>query len=52
VAKKLRTKLDVIFKTVKSHVYNIYQKLNVQSRLQLMNTIRDYFSKKKTGSGI
>jgi len=34
--------LFISLHTVKNHIYNIYQKLGVKSRLQLTNCIRDY----------
>jgi len=43
--KEIEKELFISLKTVKSHLYNVYQKLNVQNRLQLMNTVRDYMSK-------
>jgi DNA-binding CsgD family transcriptional regulator/heme/copper-type cytochrome/quinol oxidase subunit 4 len=30
--------------TVRNHIHNIYQKLNISSRLQLMNLIRNWFN--------
>lgn len=43
--KEIEKELYISLQTVKSHIYNIYQKLNVQNRIQMINTIRDYFSK-------
>ena len=43
--KEIEKELFISLKTVKSHLYNIYQKLNVQNRLQLMNIFRDYSNK-------
>lgn len=43
--KEIEKELFISLKTVKSHLYNIYQKLNVQNRLQLINIFRDYSNK-------
>ena len=43
--KEIEKELFISLKTVKSHLYNLYQKLDVQNRLQLINTIRDYLNK-------
>ena len=44
--KEIEKELFISLKTVKSHLYNVYQKLNVQNRLQLINILRDYSNKK------
>ncbi|MFC2165855.1 LuxR C-terminal-related transcriptional regulator [Acidobacteriota bacterium] len=41
--KDIEKELFISHHTVRNHVYNIYQKLNVSSRLQLMNLIRTWF---------
>jgi DNA-binding CsgD family transcriptional regulator len=46
--KEIEKKIFISYKTVKSHLYNIYQKMGVKSRLQLMNTVQEYL--KKTNS--
>ena len=43
--KEIEKELFISLKTVKSHLYNVYQKLNVQNRLQLMNIFRYYSNK-------
>lgn len=44
--KEIEGELYISLKTVKTHLYNIYRKFNVQSRLRLMNTVKDYLNKK------
>jgi DNA-binding NarL/FixJ family response regulator len=46
--KEIEKEFFVSYKTVKSHLYNIYQKMGVKNRLQLMNTVQEYL--KKTNS--
>jgi ligand-binding sensor domain-containing protein/DNA-binding CsgD family transcriptional regulator len=46
--KEIEKEFFVSYKTVKSHLYNIYQKIGVKSRLQLMNAVQEYL--KKTNS--
>ena len=43
--KNIEKELFISWRTVKSHLYNIYRKLKVHNRLQLMNTIKDYLNK-------
>jgi DNA-binding CsgD family transcriptional regulator len=38
---EIEKKLFISLKTVKNHVYNVYRKLGVKSRVQLLNLIRD-----------
>ena len=44
--KDIQDELFISLKTVKTHLYNIYRKLNVQNRLQLMNVIKTYSAEK------
>jgi ligand-binding sensor domain-containing protein/DNA-binding CsgD family transcriptional regulator len=46
--KEIEKKFFISYKTVKSHLYNIYQKMGVKNRLQLMNAVQEYL--KKTNS--
>ncbi len=46
--KEIEKEFFVSYKTVKSHLYNIYQKMGVKNRLQLMNTVQDYLKKKNS----
>jgi ligand-binding sensor domain-containing protein/DNA-binding CsgD family transcriptional regulator len=46
--KEIEKEFFVSYKTVKSHLYNIYQKMGVKNRLQLMNAVQEYL--KKTNS--
>jgi len=39
--KDIQDELYISLKTVKTHLYNIYRKLNIQNRLQLMNIIKN-----------
>jgi ligand-binding sensor domain-containing protein/DNA-binding CsgD family transcriptional regulator len=48
--KKIETELYISGKTVKNHVYNLYQKLGVKSRLELANAVREYASKNRPPS--
>jgi DNA-binding CsgD family transcriptional regulator len=41
--KDIERKLFISHHTVRNHIHNIYQKLNVSSRLQLLNLIRTWF---------
>jgi DNA-binding CsgD family transcriptional regulator len=41
--KDIERELFISHHTVRNHIHNIYQKLNVSSRLQLMNLIRTWF---------
>lgn len=41
--KDIEGELFISYNTVRNHVHNIYQKLGVSSRLQLMNLIRTWF---------
>jgi LuxR family transcriptional regulator of csgAB operon len=43
--KNMEKELFISSKTVKTHLYNIYRKLKVHNRLELMNTIKDYLKK-------
>ncbi len=40
--KDIKKELFISYHTVKNHIHNIYQKLNVQNRLQVTNLIRDH----------
>lgn len=40
--KDIEKELFISYHTVKNHIHNIYQKLNVQNRLQITNLIRDH----------
>jgi len=46
--REIEKEFFVSYKTVKSHLYNIYQKMGVKNRLQLMNAVQEYL--KKTNS--
>lgn len=46
--KEIEKEFFVSYKTVKSHFYNIYQKIGVKSRLQLMNAVQEYLKKKNS----
>jgi len=46
--KEIEKEFFVSYKTVKSHLYNIYQKIGVKSRLQLMNAVQEYLKKKNS----
>jgi DNA-binding CsgD family transcriptional regulator len=43
--REIEKELFVSYKTVKSHLYNIYQKMEVKNRLQLMNAVQEYLKK-------
>jgi ligand-binding sensor domain-containing protein/DNA-binding CsgD family transcriptional regulator len=43
----IETELFISAKTVKNHIYNLYQKLGVKSRLELANAVRDFAGKKR-----
>jgi DNA-binding CsgD family transcriptional regulator len=43
--KEIEDKLYISLKTVRNHIYNIYQKLDVKSRLQFINLINNIKSK-------
>ncbi len=43
--KEIEKKFYISYKTVKSHLYSIYQKMGVKNRLQLMNTVQEYLKK-------
>jgi len=43
--REIEKELFVSYKTVKSHLYNIYQKMGVKNRLQLMNVVQEYLKK-------
>ncbi len=43
--KDIEKKYFISYKTVKSHLYNIYQKMGVKNRLQLMNAVQEYLKK-------
>lgn len=46
--KEIEDALFISIKTVKYHIFNIYQKLNIKNRLQLMNLLRqDYIISKE-----
>jgi ligand-binding sensor domain-containing protein/DNA-binding CsgD family transcriptional regulator len=46
--KDIEKELFISLKTVKTHLYNIYRKLRVQNRLQLMNAVKDYLNKNRS----
>ncbi len=39
--KEISAKLDRSFKTVNNHIYNIYKKTNVSSKMELLNLVRE-----------
>jgi len=39
--KEISGKLDRSFKTVNNHIYNIYKKTDVSSKLELLNLIKE-----------
>lgn len=43
--KEIEEELYISLRTVKSHLYNVYRKLNIKNRLQLMNTIHHLINK-------
>ncbi len=45
--KDIETQLFISAKTVKNHIYNLYQKLGVKSRLELANAVRDFAEKRR-----
>jgi DNA-binding CsgD family transcriptional regulator len=45
--KDIGTELFISNKTVKNHVYNLYQKLGVKSRLDLANAVREFAAKNR-----
>ncbi len=44
--KEIESGLFISDKTVKSHIYNLYRKLDVKSRLDLVNAVREFASRK------
>jgi len=49
--KDIETELFISGKTVKNHVYNLYQKLDVKSRLELANAVREFAAKNRPPAG-
>ena len=47
----IEAELFISGKTVKNHIYNLYQKLGVRSRLGLANAVREFASKSRPGAG-
>ena len=45
--KAIEAELFISSKTVKNHVYNLYQKLGVKSRLELANAVREFSAKNR-----
>jgi DNA-binding CsgD family transcriptional regulator len=43
--KDIEKELFISYHTVKNHIHNIYQKLNVQNRIQITSLIRDHLDK-------
>jgi DNA-binding CsgD family transcriptional regulator len=43
--KDIENDLFISYKTVKAHLYNLYQKMEVNNRLQLMNAVQEYLRK-------
>ena len=43
--KEIETELFISNKTVKNHIYKLYQKLGVKSRLELANAVREFAAK-------
>ena len=43
--REIEIEFFISYKTVKSHLYNIYQKMEVKNRLQLMNAVQEYLKK-------
>jgi DNA-binding CsgD family transcriptional regulator len=44
--KEIETSLFISYHTVKNHVYNLYQKLGVKSRYELLHLIAKYEKKR------
>ncbi len=42
---EIEKKLYISCNTVKSHLYTIYQKMEINNHLQLMNTVQEYLKK-------
>jgi len=45
--KEIEAALFISSKTVNNHIYNLYQKIGVRNRLGLVNSVRDFTSRKR-----